>query len=233
MTDQLARSLQATEWVPEEDAPERRSTAGLIGAVPPVLLGLCGLAAGPIPAAVAAGSGAVTMYVWTRAQGRLVLRSVGATHVEPGCEPRLRNLVEGLAADTGYAVPDLWLIPDGEPNALVCGARSGPAVAVTRSLLDRYTRTELEAVLAHCIVRLPSIAQLSQAVALGGLGDRIARVGFSQDAAAAALTRYPPALAGAIFKAEPTADRFGVFWFVGSDRSHESQTRRAERLLDL
>jgi hypothetical protein len=234
MNDQLDRPLRASEWVPDEDAATRSTAWRLIWAVPSVLAGVpFGLAWGPLPGIVAAGTAAVALYLWTRVQGWLALRSVAATRVAPGSELRLRNLVEGLAGATGSIVPELWLIPEGGPNALVCDTGRRPAIAVTRTLLDSYTRTELEGVLAHCLVRLPPSAKLSQAVALGPLGLRTTRVGFSDDAAAAAITRYPPALVEAVVKAHPRADRFDVFWFVGLERSHEPQSARAKRLLDL
>ena len=118
---------------------------------------------------------------------------------------------------------------------MVCRAR-GDALAVTRALLEGFTRTELEAVVSHCLVRLNSVDldRASLSVALGPLGSgSIPTVGDRDDVAAAAVTRYPPALAAAIEKAEPRSGRYAAFWFVASGRSHRSASERAAALRDL
>jgi Peptidase family M48 len=234
MNDKLGHSLSTSEWVPEERVAVGSPLWHAIEVVPSAVAGLViGFTWGPIPGVMAAGATAVTTYFWRRAQGRLALHAVAANPIGPEAEPRLRNLVEGLAASSGATVPSLWIIPEGGPNALLCASRGGAAIAVTRSLIDSFTRTELEAVLAHCVTRESSVGKLSLAVCLGPLGQRMMRVGFYEDAAAVALTRYPPALVAAINRAQPRRDRFGPFWFVGNDRSHEPQSTRAQRLSDL
>jgi hypothetical protein len=129
----------------------------------------------------------------------------------------------------------LFVIPDDVPNAMVCRAK-GPALAVTRGLLDDFTRTELEAVIAHCMVRLLStdVERASMALAQGPLGTRsIPRVGYEDDVRAAAVTRYPPALADAVEKAKPMKGRYAPFWFVADDRSHRPAQERAAAIRDL
>jgi Zn-dependent protease with chaperone function len=185
---------------------------------------------GGVLAAVVVGA---AEWAWIRVQGRMALRSLGAVRLHPQEAPRLFNLAEGLAPVAGIEVPSLWLIRHGGPNALVC-RRRGPVIAVTRTMLDGYTRTELEAVVAHCFVRLRDVGALAEAVALGPLGDKIVpSVGISHDAAAAALTRYPPAMARAIAKAEARSDRFSAIWFAGEDAFHDSERARTDMLLDL
>ena len=146
-----------------------------------------------------------------------------------------RNIVEGLASKYGIRNPELSLIEEGGPNALVL-KRPVPRVAVSRSLLDSYSRTEKEAVAAHCLLRLASaplgIAQL--AAALGRSGSRFApKVGYEDDVHAAALTRYPPALASAIEKAKPAEGPSSPLWFVAHDVSHRHPTERIAALQDL
>jgi hypothetical protein len=107
-------------------------------------------------------------------------------------------------------------------------------IAISENLLLGYSRLELEAVVAHCVGRMPGLRNLSVAVALGPLGRRVSgRVGGREDATAVQLTRYPPALATAIEKARPTTTRFGFFWFVGGLDTHEPQSARVEGLMDL
>ncbi|MEA2505975.1 MAG: heat shock protein HtpX [Actinomycetota bacterium] len=203
----------------------------LIWTLPAAVAGGVGWAlAGPAGGVLAGGAAAVGSWLWIRSQGMLALRSAGAIPSERHRAARLHNLVEGLASG---ATPSIWVIPKGEPNAFICRSRV-PVIAVTQSLLDGYTRTELEAVVAHCVVRLPELNRLSRAVALGSVGMKtVARVGFSQDAAAVAVTLYPPALARAIEKARPRGGRFSALWFAGDEHSHQPQSARVQRLSEL
>jgi hypothetical protein len=210
------------------------SSLRIAWAVPVVLAGSAGWIAGGLGwCAAAAAAVALGLWGWVRLQGRLVLRSLDAVRLRPEQAARLFNIAEGLADRTGGHVPAMWLIPGDGPNALVCWA-GGPALAVSQSLLVGYTRTELEAVLAHCFVRLRHSAALSEALALGRLGITVkAPEGPSADAAAAALTRYPPALASAVTKAEARPDRFAPLWFVSGGPAEADPRTRAEMLLDL
>lgn len=184
-----------------------------------------------------AGVAAGVVYIllaslWVALQGRLALRAVGAHRLEREEAPRLFSLVEGLAGDASVRPPALRVIEGGGPNALICRAR-GPVVAVTRALLDSYTRTELEAVVSHCIERtLPYRlwqAALSSAVGGGaGTGVNLQHI----DARAVARTRYPPALATAIEKADPVGGRGAPLWFVPTS-ARQKPGARVEALQDL
>lgn len=234
MTSQNLQPFEATEWMPAADSSSAASLLRIAWGIPVILAGAAGWIAGGLAwSTTAAAAVAIALWGWVRLQGRLVLRSLNAVRLRPEQAPRLFNIAEGLAGRTGGRVPAMWLIPGDGPNALVCWA-GGPALAVSQSLLDGYTRTELEAVVAHCFVRLPHSAARSEALALGRLGIAIAASdGLSADAAAAALTRYPPALASAIAKAQPRSDRFALLWFVSSRSAQADPQSRAEMLLDL
>ena len=169
------------------------------------------------------------------AQGARALRSLSAQRVGPGEEARLRNLAHGLARDAGVTPPSLWLIPDGGANALVCWHASAVA-AVTTGLVESYSRTELEAVVAHCLARIVrgDARRACVAVALGPLGRALAPcVGCEDDLRAAAITRYPPALAEAIRKASSRGGRLAPMWFVADAPSHRPVEERIEQLRDL
>ena len=177
----------------------------------------------------------VAFFMWANNQGLLALRAALARRVAEGEEPRLTNIAAGLASDMNVTPPALFIVPDGGPNAMVCRAR-GDALVVTKSLLENFTRTELEAVVSHCLVRLRSVDldRTSLGVALGPLGSRsVPMVGVQDDVAAVAVTRYPPALAAAIEKAEPRGGRFAPFWFAAIGSSHRSAVERAAALRDL
>ena len=200
--------------------------AGAAGAW--LLLGLIGVAAF---AAVFGG-----VLVWTVSNsGRGMLRRENAVRVRPGTSPRLENIVAGLAKQTGLPAPELWLITDPAPNALVCFTRR-PAIATTSGLVDGYTRTELEAVVAHCYVRLAATATpvARTMLALSSVSPAFGvPVGDVDDVRAAAITRYPPALAAAVTKAAPRRGRGAAFWFVADDGMHVAADERAAALLDL
>lgn len=174
-------------------------------------------------------------FWWVNNQGLLALRAAKAMRCSRDQEPRFWNIATGLARDLGTKPPHLFVVTEGGPNSLACIAR-GPAIAVTKSLLDSYTRTELEAVVAHGLVRLASgtIERATLAVALGPLGTKsLPPVGGADDVHACALTRYPPALAGAIEKAEPRSGRFAALWFVADEGGHRDRADRVAAIRDL
>ncbi|HEX2049909.1 MAG TPA: hypothetical protein VHJ34_04655, partial [Actinomycetota bacterium] len=178
---------------------------------------------------------ALAAAAWVALQGRVALRAAGAVPLPAGAAPRLENVAAGLAADLGAPAPRLYRAPGAGANALSCWA-GGPALVVTDGLLERYTRTEIEAVVAHCLVRLERRRQrrAALATALGRAGRAVAPVtGGEDDGRAAALTRYPPALAVAIAKAEPRGGRFAPLWLVGDGARGPSPAARADALEDL
>lgn len=155
-----------------------------------------------------------------RIQARRALREAGARRLQTGEWPRFRNLADGLAERASSPPPDLWVIEDGGLNALSCRLER-PVVAVTQSLLDGYTRTEIEAVVAHCLVR--------NRVA----GRKGVRVGYDDDVRAAAMTRYPPALVAVLRKADAYEGRYAGFYMVADGPSHRPVEERVAALLDL
>ena len=63
---------------------------------------------------------------------------------------QLHNIVEGLALAAGLPKPRVYVIDDTAPNAFATGRNpEHAAVAVTRGLLARMSREELEGVIAH------------------------------------------------------------------------------------
>jgi len=101
-----------------------------------------------IPFAVAfSGFSALTSYF---AGDKLVLAQSQAQALAPGAEPQLRNIVETLAIGLGIQPPKIYVIEDTAPNAFATGRDPKHAsIAVTRGLLEKMDRTELEGVLAH------------------------------------------------------------------------------------
>lgn len=90
---------------------------------------------------------------WSLREGdRAVLESTAAVPLDPS-DPRqrvLQNVVEEMAIAAGVPKPAIYVVPDPDPNAFATGA--GPersSIAVTRGLLERLDRDELQAVVAH------------------------------------------------------------------------------------
>ena len=81
---------------------------------------------------------------------KIVLAVSRAKPVEKSQAPDLYNIVENLAITAGLSMPKVYLVDDAMPNAFATGRNAEHAVvAVTRGLLERLNRTELEGVLAH------------------------------------------------------------------------------------
>lgn len=81
---------------------------------------------------------------------QLVLRSMGARVVSPTEAPELHGIVERLSALGDLPKPKVAIVNSNIPNAFATGRnQKNSVVAVTTSLLDRLSRPELEAVIAH------------------------------------------------------------------------------------
>ncbi len=81
---------------------------------------------------------------------RAVLRSTRARAVTPQEEPRLHNIVEGIAIAAGVPKPAVYVVPEQAPNAFATGRDPDHAsIAVTQGLLDMMNRVELEGVIGH------------------------------------------------------------------------------------
>jgi heat shock protein HtpX len=81
---------------------------------------------------------------------RLVLRASRARPVTHEEQPRLHNIVDGVAIAAGLPKPAVYVVPERAPNAFATGRDpKHSSIAVTQGLLDGMNRVELEGVLAH------------------------------------------------------------------------------------
>lgn len=169
-----------------------------------------------------------------RREGARLLRSLGAEPANAERDARLINLAEGLAAKLSIEPPTLWVLPKGEPNSLVCSTPK-PALAITRAGLDAYTRTELEAVVAHGLVHLTSGDLAWTTLAMyAPFGRGLAPSSpESYDTAAVALTRYPPALASALRRSPPQKGRSAKLWFSSEGPGQPPVSDRVTAVEDL
>ena len=130
----------------------------LVVAITMVFWLLVGLVFGAI--LIGAAVGFVLAVIWiliafTRSDA--IVTSVSRAFLAPemGYE-RLHNLVEGLCVSVGLAKPEVLVIKDVAPNALVVGGgnKGNGAVVVTSGLVDLLDRIELEAVVAQLLMRI-------------------------------------------------------------------------------
>ncbi|MHB8512497.1 MAG: M48 family metallopeptidase [Actinomycetota bacterium] len=81
---------------------------------------------------------------------KIVLAVSRARAVTPEQEPRLHNLIEGIAIAAGVPKPKVYIVEDSAPNAFATGRDpTHSSIAVTRGLMDKMNRIELEGVVAH------------------------------------------------------------------------------------
>jgi heat shock protein HtpX len=169
-------------------------------------LGILGLAVGLLLGAPGLGLGlglAVAVLLVGFAPGlgeRLALTRSHAEPADPGRQPRLFNLVEGLCESAGLPVPRLYVVDSPAANAFAVGRGPGrSALVVTSGLLAALNRVELEGVLAHELAHVESRATRlgTVAVVLGGapgLLREARRAGGSPPLGAAAVLLTPLAL---------------------------------------
>jgi len=81
---------------------------------------------------------------------KIVLRLSGAREIKKTDNPELYRLVENLCITAGLPLPRIYLIDSNQPNAFATGRNpKHGVVAVTRGLLEKLDRVELEGVIAH------------------------------------------------------------------------------------
>ena len=81
---------------------------------------------------------------------RVVLAISKAKPIEKKDNPELYRLVENLCITAGLPLPRIYIIDSAQPNAFATGRNAQRAViAVTKGLLEKLERVELEGVIAH------------------------------------------------------------------------------------
>src|SRR3990167_5552225 len=81
---------------------------------------------------------------------KIVLSMAHAKPIEKKDNPELYRIVENLCITAGLPLPKIYIINEAQLNAFATGRDKNHAVvAVTRGLLEKLDRTELEGVIAH------------------------------------------------------------------------------------
>jgi len=105
----------------------------------------------PIATLIAIGVGSVHSFWSLQAGSRTILSTSGAIPI--GDDPKhrqLSNIVDEMAIASGLPRPQVYVIPDPDPNAFATGKDPRHAsLAVTEGLLGELNRDELQGVVAH------------------------------------------------------------------------------------
>jgi len=81
---------------------------------------------------------------------KIVLMTTGAKPIEKKDNPELYRIVENLCIASGLPVPQIYILNEAQPNAFATGRDEKHAVlAVTKGLLGKLEKNELEGVIAH------------------------------------------------------------------------------------
>jgi len=81
---------------------------------------------------------------------KIILAMTHAKPIEKKDNPELYRIVENLSIAAGLPLPKIYIIEERQPNAFATGRdQNHSVVAVTRGLLEKLDRAELEGVIAH------------------------------------------------------------------------------------
>lgn len=100
--------------------------------------------------------GIIYVAIMTAAGTKMVMAMNGAREIKSEDEyPFLWNTVESLSIGARLPMPKVYVIDEPSPNAFAAGMTpNNAAVAVTKGLLDRLNREEVEAVIAHEVAHI-------------------------------------------------------------------------------
>ena len=156
----------------------RRSNFGAALRTTVLLAGLTGLfvvigalIGGPQMALIFLGIGALLNFSAYWFSDRIALKMARAKPVSEQEAPKLYQMVRDLTTRAGLPMPQLYVIPQEQPNAFATGRNpQHSAVAVTQGILQLLSEDELRGVLAHELghVRNHDILIQSVAATIGG-----------------------------------------------------------------
>jgi len=96
---------------------------------------------------------------------KIVLALSRAKPIEKQDNPELYRLVENLCITAGLPLPKIYIIEETQPNAFATGRDAKHAVVVvTRGLLEKLERVELEGVIAHELSHIGNKDMLLQTI---------------------------------------------------------------------
>ncbi len=150
-----------------------------------------------------------------------VVKRVGARPAQADEFLRIDNMLETLSLTVGVGWPNLYVVDDERIEVMAVGIDDRHAcLVVTSSVEARCTTMELEALLAHALVRIkdssmaPGTVGVLAVVPFGGLGRWVwSRLGpeplEATDHRTVRVTHYPPALSAALAEIRDSAELSG------------------------
>ena len=106
----------------------------------------------PIGTVVALGFGSLSAAWSLQSGAKAVLSSTDAVPADPNnpAHKQLLNVVDEMSIASGLPRPQVFIVPDSDPNAFATGKDpEHSSIAVTQGLLDSLNREELQGVIAH------------------------------------------------------------------------------------
>lgn len=126
---------------------------------------------GYIPLILAVGFSIAMTWGSYFASDKIALSMSRAVPADPARDRQLINIVEGLALAAGIPAPRVYIIDDTAPNAFATGRNpEHAAVAVTRGLIAKMSRDELEGVIAHELAHVKNRDTLVMTIAVTLVG---------------------------------------------------------------
>jgi heat shock protein HtpX len=96
---------------------------------------------------------------------KVVLSMTNALPIEKKDNPELYRLVENLCITAGLPLPRIYILDERQPNAFATGRDAKHAViAVTKGLLEKLNKSELEGVIGHELSHIGNKDMLLQTV---------------------------------------------------------------------
>jgi heat shock protein HtpX len=96
---------------------------------------------------------------------KIVIAMTKAQPIKKEQSPELYRLVENLCIAAGLPLPKIYILNESQPNAFATGRDANHAViAVTKGLLEKLEKTELEGVIAHELSHIGNKDMLLQTV---------------------------------------------------------------------
>lgn len=96
---------------------------------------------------------------------KVVLFFTRAKPIEKSDNPELYRIVENLCITAGLPLPKIYILEEAQPNAFATGRDKNHAViAVTRGLLEKMEKAELEGVVAHELSHIGNKDMLLQTI---------------------------------------------------------------------
>ncbi len=122
----------------------------------------------PVVGIIMAGIVFVVLFLISYYSGQnVVTKMAGAREVSKQDESYLYNTVEALSIAAGKPMPKIYIIETEVPNAFAAGRNPDNAIiAVTRGLMNRLDRQELEGVIAHEMAHINNYDVLLATVAI-------------------------------------------------------------------